>query len=623
MSIFKSSKKQEGEQTKEKSKSTTFEKVSDKIEQEQKAQKKVETKETKMTKIAFNILAIFCILIFAFALTPKTFQNDTYYTIKIGQDIRANGIDYVDHYSWHENLDYTYPHWLYDFLTGLIFDFAGGYTGVYVATVILAMIMGILLYVTNKKLSKNEILSFLITMVQLFMLKSYICARAQLVTFSLFILTVLLIECFLEKPKWWHGALLVGISLLIANLHVATWPFYFVLYLPFIGEYIISVIFEGKIFHWASLKVANIRLKHANKKLKKAPEGSKTVEKYKAIIVSCNKDIVIENEHFDKFKVKYAEKLKNPYKVKMEKIKHVPKLLIIMVIAVLMGFCTPLRGAPFTYTLLTAKGTTMQGISEHLPLTLSQNFDMIMCLLTVLSLLIFTKVKIKLRDLLFVVGLAALAFMTRRQVSMFVIFAGFVVTKLFASLMEIYFKDLKVKLMNFITKVFGTLIVVIVVLAISFLNYQPIIDDKYVSDTYPVEACEWIKINIPDYKDTSKVRIFNDYNYGSYILLNDIPVFIDSRADLYTPEFNGEYNSKTGKYVGNNVFQDYLNISSIGTYYKDAFNSYNITHVLVKSNSKLSMLLSKDDKYAEEIYKKDAQGFVIYKLKRNSDSANR
>ena len=478
MSIFKSSKKQTNEQAIDKNKSTKFEKVSDKIEQEQKAQKKVDTKETKITKIAFNILAIFCIIIFAFALTPKTFQNDTFYTIKIGQDIRANGIDYVDHYSWHENLDYTYPHWLYDFLTGLIFDFAGGYTGVYVATVILAMIMGILLYVTNKKLSKNEILSFLITMAQLFMLKSYICARAQLVTFSLFILTVLLIECFLEKPKWWHGALLVGISLLIANLHVATWPFYFVLYLPFIGEYIISVIFEGKIFHWVSLKIANIRLKHANKKLKKAPEGSKAVEKYKAIIVSCNNDITVENEHFDKFKVKYAERLKNPYKVKLEKIKHVPKLLIIMGIALLMGFCTPLKGAPFTYTLLTAKGTTMQGISEHLPLTLSQNFDMIMCLLTVLSLLIFTKVKIKLRDLLFVVGLGALAFMTRRQVSMFVIFAGFVITKMFASLMETYFKDLKVKLMNFITTVLGTIIVVIVVLAISFLNYQPTIDDK-------------------------------------------------------------------------------------------------------------------------------------------------
>ena len=237
-------------------------------------------------------------------------------------------------------------------------------------------------------------------------------------------------------------------------------------------------------------------------------------------------------------------------------------------------------------------------------------------------MLIFTKVKIKLRDLFFVVGLGALAFMTRRQVSMFVIFGGFVITKLSASLWDTFFKDLKIKLMNFITTVFGTIIVVIIVLAISFLNYHPVINDNFVGSAYPIEACEWIKENIKDYDDKTKVRIFNDYNYGSYILFQGIPVFIDSRADLYTPEFNGEYNEKTHKYTGNDVFQDYLNISGIGTYYKDAFNRYNITHVLVKSNSKLSMLLSHEEDYAEEIYKKDAQGFVIYELKKG-DSANR
>ena len=70
------------------------------------------------------------------------------------------------------------------------------------------------------------------------------------------------------------------------------------------------------------------------------------------------------------------------------------------------------------------------------------------------------------------------------------------------------------------------------------------------------------------------------------------------------------------------MFQDYLNISGIATYYKDSFKSYGITHVLVKSNSKLSMLLSHDKDYAEEIHPKDAQGFVIYKLK-GTNSTNK
>ena len=69
----------------------------------------------KSRNLRFHIIAILCILIFGIALTPRTFQNDTFYTIKIGEYISQNGIDMMDPFSWHENMSYTYPHWLYDF----------------------------------------------------------------------------------------------------------------------------------------------------------------------------------------------------------------------------------------------------------------------------------------------------------------------------------------------------------------------------------------------------------------------------------------------------------------------------------------------------------------------------
>ena len=79
-------------------------------------------KSIKTNKIKFNILAIFAIIIFSIALTPVTFQNDTYYTIAIGKDIVETGtIDMKDHFSWHEDLEYTYPHWLYDLCTYFIY----------------------------------------------------------------------------------------------------------------------------------------------------------------------------------------------------------------------------------------------------------------------------------------------------------------------------------------------------------------------------------------------------------------------------------------------------------------------------------------------------------------------
>ncbi len=77
----------------------------------------------KKVKTRFNIIAIICILIFCITISPKTLQNDTFYTIKIGEHIIETGtIDMKDPFSWHENLTYTYPHWLYDTGIYLIYD---------------------------------------------------------------------------------------------------------------------------------------------------------------------------------------------------------------------------------------------------------------------------------------------------------------------------------------------------------------------------------------------------------------------------------------------------------------------------------------------------------------------
>ena len=215
-------------------------------------------KAKKRENIAFQIIAIFCIIIFALAIAPKTLQNDTFYTIKIGQLIRENGIDYVDHFSWHTTsegspLPYTYPHWLYDVGMSLLFDGFGGEAGhgfdaIYYSTCIFTAIMGILMYITSRKITKNDAISFIFTLGQLYFIKPYIAARAQLVTFILFALTIFFIEKFIEKPKAIHVVALLVIPTLIANLHAAVFPFYFVLFLPYITEFAIVQVLDWHIF---------------------------------------------------------------------------------------------------------------------------------------------------------------------------------------------------------------------------------------------------------------------------------------------------------------------------------------------------------------------------------------
>ena len=116
-------------------------------------------KEEKVQNIKFIIMAIICICLFSIAIIPKELQNDTFYTIKLGELILENGIDMQEHFAWHEGLPYTYPHWLYDVIIYLIYSI-GGYNGLYVSTIVFTAILGTVIYLTSAKLTKNTVLPF-------------------------------------------------------------------------------------------------------------------------------------------------------------------------------------------------------------------------------------------------------------------------------------------------------------------------------------------------------------------------------------------------------------------------------------------------------------------------------
>ena len=202
-------------------------------------------------------------------------------------------------------------------------------------------------------------------------------------------------------------------------------------------------------------------------------------------------------------------------------------------------------------------------------------------------------------------GLTLLAFMSRRQISMFVLMCGFIFAKLIVSLLDKYDKDGSNKMINGMTKLLGKILTILIVILVSFYLYRGKIKAPIVNENaYPVAACDYIIENL----DLEKIKLYNEYNYGSYLLYRGIPVFIDSRADLYAPEFNGS-KGEDGKYHGRDIFTDYINISNISTYYEDKFQEYGITHVIIKTNSKLNMLLKRDDNY-KQLY--SDKNFVIY-----------
>ena len=558
---------------------------------------KKEKKESKLGKIMkkeinininFTIIAIILIAIFCISLTPVTLQNDTFYTIKIGEYIKNNGIDMLDHFSWHENLSYTYPHWLYDLCTYLVYAISG-FNGIYALTCILSAILGISIFLVNSKLTKNKAISFIVTVAAMYVLRDYIAARAQLVTFILFIWELYFIEKFIENRKIIYGLGLIIISILIANLHCATWPFFFVLFLPYIAEYLIAVISDFIIYKKANKFILKLKIRCASKN----NSDSKKAENLKTKLNELDNKVL-------KIKIKREKENENPYKIIIKRRDNVKFLIIIMIICAFTGLLTPIGDTPYTYLYKTMQGNTTKNISEHLPMTIINNKEAMCIVIILLAILIFTKTKIRLSDLCMITGLCYLMLSTRRQLSMLTLIGSVILTRLIIDLIKRYTKN-GVEKVEYAFKNYLVIFALIILMGLaSYSCIKPKIDDKYINESsYPVAACDYILENM----DLKNLRFYNEYNYGSYMLFRGIPVFIDSRADLYAPEFSGDKEK--------DIFSDFINTSGISKYYEDTFEKYDITHVILYKKSKTNMIITKSkDKNYKELYSDD--NFVVY-----------
>ena len=81
-------------------------------------------------------------------------------------------------------------------------------------------------------------------------------------------------------------------------------------------------------------------------------------------------------------------------------------------------------------------------------------------------------------------------------------------------------------------------------------------------------------------------------------MLNDIPVFIDSRLDVYCSEFNDT-----------DIFYDFVQTHYGYKHYSETFDKYDFTHILLKHDDIPNQYI-KEDKNYKKIH--EDKEFVLY-----------
>lgn len=100
---------------------------------------------------------------------------------------------------------------------------------------------------------------------------------------------------------------------------------------------------------------------------------------------------------------------------------------------------------------------------------------------------------------------------------------------------------------------------------------HPVMMSRYLSESYPVKAVEWLR------SQNDAGNLLNEYDWGGYLIwfARDVPVFIDGRTDLY----------------GDTILGDWIELVQGGEAAGELLEQYEIETLLLRPNRPLARLL--------------------------------
>ena len=382
----------------------------------------------------FYIIFTICIILISASSVSFEMPNDTFFTIRMGEDVFREGISNADTLTFHEGLEFEHLRWAFDCLIAFIYN-NFNFVGIYIFVVIMSVIISLTLFniLVSKKV--NLLLAFVLVIFTILSVGAGLVARAQIVSYLLFLLEVYSVEKLIETEKKRYSVYLVIIAFLLVNFHASVFPVYFVLYMPYIAEYIMF-------------------------KLKKKYDfihGNMTEEKNEVTkkLTASSFNILV--------------------------------LLKTMTIAIAAGLLSPSFIASYTYMI-----KCMGAYSKNLILELQQidvlgSFGFLVVICAFLVILLVDKIKIKVSDFCMIIGFIFLSFVAVRNVIILYLIVPICFSRIIMSRGEILDilpneEDWREHVMYKITLALFTVILVIT----SCMNnyYTKFVNEKM----YPVEA---------------------------------------------------------------------------------------------------------------------------------------
>ncbi len=460
------------------------------------------------------VLLPLLIAIFIISTNYTISDSDTFFHIKVGEHISKYGFPTQDPFSMH-NLNYTPHEWLSDYIFYRVYS-TFGYFGLSILLCILLSVLVFVMYKTNNLLNSNiNYLSFIFTFGSIYVLNlfKFFVVRPHIFSFIIFVLEIYLIESYIKSKRKLYLSIIPVLSLLLANLHIGTLPMFLILLLPYIADNIIKL-----------------------EKNSICSEGNKS-------------DLKLL---FSTFLCSIIASFINPYGLQK-----------------LMYFTILFNSN--TQTVYEWQSPSFKG---------AQGLLIFSTFAIGLMIMILSKSRIQLKIVLMYFGLMFMSLYSIRYYSYFMLLTGPFLGNILYSAFNI--KPIKILELDKPKHMLISILMATFIISSALFKFT----NNFISvnfDKFPVNAINYLKENT----DCQNTKVFNDYSYGGYMMLNGIKVFIDSRQDLYLEAYN-----KNCK-----VYTDYLSLIRGNTHYRDVFNKYGFEYFIISKDSLLNTYVSNDTSF--------------------------
>lgn len=462
-------------------------------------------------------------------------DSDILWHIKTGDWILANGyVPKVDVFSWHEGLNWIPHEWLYDVFLSILYNNGGLRAIMILSCVILVARIGFVT-IYNVVIKKENIQGYSVFTAVLLISIGYTWAVGRPLELTMIIILANLITFIKNRKKMTYYLVFAISCILMANLHGgAIW----IIFAPIIIMLLVDIAY------WWKDRKTEEKIKHKDA----------AFTKLKAIVIGLIASLI------------------NPRGIEVYNY--------------------------FIKMIFTGASRATNTIAEWQPITFISTIAGLVFLIIFVSFAFNKKIrqldKESMYKLLIICfwGVGMLRYCRLTPIFLFtVLLWGYEFVKEFVIYIVDSFKLNKVfNIIKVLVDISGIIFMILtMVMGIKWFSYYFTNDEKtLLRDGFPYKSIEYLK------EHNVKTKIYND-DWGSWMLFNDIPTFMDGRCDPFVEEFS----------PGNDQFVEAANIDSLDDYLA-IFKKYDIEYAFLKYDKDTKILLESTGEWETVVIEKRA-----------------